>query len=58
MTEWWADVVAKFVAAFITKDRWRLYLNGLGLTMEIAFFAGIIGIILGIIIAQIGRAHV
>ncbi|MDD2354510.1 MAG: amino acid ABC transporter permease [Lachnospiraceae bacterium] len=51
MTEWWADVVAKFVAAFITKDRWRLYLNGLGLTMEIAFFAGIIGIILGIIIA-------
>ncbi|MCR4890918.1 MAG: amino acid ABC transporter permease [Lachnospiraceae bacterium] len=38
-------------AAFITEDRWKLYLSGLGVTLEVAFFAGIIGLILGTVLA-------
>ncbi len=41
----------RFVAAFITGDRWKLYIEGLGITIEIAFFAGILGIIIGTIVA-------
>ena len=33
----------RFVAAFITGERWKLYISGLGITLEIALFAGILG---------------
>ena len=39
------------VAAFITGERWKLYISGLGITIEIALFAGILGIIIGTIVA-------
>ena len=45
------DVQTKFYNAFIAKDRWLLYLKGLGVTIEIAAIAGIIGIIIGCILA-------
>ncbi|MBQ6409274.1 MAG: amino acid ABC transporter permease [Butyrivibrio sp.] len=41
----------RFVAAFITGERWKLYISGLGITIEIALFAGILGIIIGTIVA-------
>ena len=41
----------RFTAAFITGDRWKLYISGLGITLEIALFAGILGIIIGTILA-------
>lgn len=41
----------KIVAAYITGDRWKLYLKGLGVTMEVAFFAAIIGIAIGTLVA-------
>ncbi|MBQ3795953.1 MAG: amino acid ABC transporter permease [Butyrivibrio sp.] len=41
----------RFVAAFITGDRWKLYISGLGVTLEIALFAGLLGIIIGTIVA-------
>ncbi len=40
-----------FEAAFVTRDRWKLYLNGLGVTLEIAFFAAILGMIIGTLLA-------
>ena len=36
-----------FRIAFIEKDRWKLYLQGLGITIEVSIFAAIIGLILG-----------
>ncbi len=45
------DISTKFYNAFIAKDRWILYIKGLGITLEIALFAGILGIIIGCIIA-------
>ena len=41
----------RFIAAFVTSDRWKLYISGLGITLEIAVFAGILGIIIGTILA-------
>ena len=41
----------KFTAAFITEDRWKLYLQGLGVTVEVAVFAAIIGLVLGTVLA-------
>ena len=44
-------VKERFIAAFIESDRWKLYISGLGITLEIAFFAGVLGIIIGTILA-------
>ena len=41
----------RFIAAFITGDRWKQYLAGLGITLEVAIFAGILGIIIGTVVA-------
>lgn len=58
------SIETKFYNAFIAKDRWILYFKGLGITMEIAVIAGIIGIIIGCIVALMklsepkkGRKH-
>ncbi len=51
MMEFLNSVWDKIEAAFITKDRWQLYLKGLGVTMEVAVLAAILGIIIGTIIA-------
>lgn len=40
-----------FEAAFITGDRWKLYLEGLGVTLKIAVFAAMLGVIIGTLIA-------
>ena len=50
MTAWLLEIKDKAVAAFITQDRWKLYLEGFGVTLQVAFFAAIIGIVIGIII--------
>lgn len=44
-------IETKFYNAFIAKDRWILYFKGLGVTLEIALIAGIIGIVIGCILA-------
>ena len=41
----------RFTAAFITGERWKLYISGLGITLEIALFAGLLGIVIGTIAA-------
>ena len=48
---WLAEVGRKAYVAFIEQDRWKLYLKGLGITMEVASFAAIIGIIIGTVLA-------
>lgn len=45
---WFVD---KFVQTFITEDRWAMFLKGFGATIFIAFFATIIGVLIGVIVA-------
>lgn len=49
--DWLNSVWQKIEAAFIAEDRWQLYLKGLGVTMQVAVFAAIIGVVIGTIIA-------
>ena len=49
--DWLNHIWEKIDAAFLAEDRWMLYVKGLGVTMEVAVTAGIIGIILGTIVA-------
>lgn len=51
MGDWLAKTAQRFVAAFVTEDRWLLYVKGFGITVEIAFFAAIIGVLLGTVVA-------
>ena len=44
-------ITEMFIKAFITKDRWKLYISGLGVTLEIAHFAAVIGLIIGTLVA-------
>lgn len=46
-----AKTANDFYVSFIFADRWKLYLEGLGVTLQISFFAIILGLIIGAIAA-------
>ena len=50
MQEWLEKTGSLFERAFISGDRWKLYIEGLGVTVEIAFFAAILGLIISIML--------
>lgn len=43
----------RFVSNFIEKERWKYILEGLGLTLQVTFFAVLIGIVIGFLVAMI-----
>lgn len=51
IVQWLADVKSEFVLNFITKNRWRLLLNGLSNTLLITLIACLMGIFIGIIVS-------
>ena len=54
----WLDwTLSRFHVAFIEGDRWKLYLQGLGITLEMTVFALLFGTILGLLIAVVRTAH-
>ena len=56
--KWLERQISRFGTAFLEADRWKLYLQGLGVTLEMTISALLLGVILGLIVAiiQIGRA--
>lgn len=46
-----------FYANFIVEDRWKLYLEGLGVTLKVTFFALLLGIVIGALIAIIRSTY-
>ncbi len=57
MAEWFDDLKSQFILNFITGDRWKLLVQGLGTTIEITIFAVILGIFLGMVIAVIRSSY-
>lgn len=53
----WQEFFVKFYQAFIEKDRWLQYLEGVGTTLSVTAIALGIGVILGILVAVIRTAH-
>lgn len=54
---WLADMQRRFYISFIQEDRWIYVVKGLQTTLEVTFFACIIGILLGILVASIRFTH-
>lgn len=57
MQAWFADFKADFKLNFIDGGRWRWIVQGLGNTLRITFFALLIGIALGIIVAAVRSTY-
>ena len=54
---WFADLAADFKLNFIEEARWKWIVEGLGNTLKITFFALIIGILLGVIVAAVRSTY-
>lgn len=54
---WCAELWPRIETAFLTGGRWKLYLKGLGTTLEMTVIALFFGVILGLITAMIRTAH-
>ena len=57
MQEWINEFVDTFKLNFIEKDRWKLIVEGFGNTLKITFFAVLIGIAIGVVIALIRSTY-
>lgn len=57
MSAFFADLADQFTMSFITNDRWKLYLKGLGMSLLITVFALALGIALGVIVAVVRTKH-
>lgn len=53
----WQRFYVYFYQAFIEKDRWQQYLNGVGTTLYVTVLALILGVILGLLVAVVRTAH-
>ena len=54
---WLSKLGAQFQRTFLEGDRWKLYLQGLGVTLELTVVALILGVILGLLVAIVRTAH-
>ena len=57
MKEWLADLAQQFRLNFITGDRWTWLLDGFKMTLVITFFATLLGIAIGVVIATIRSSY-
>lgn len=57
MNEFFQGIVDSFTKTFITDDRWLQLLKGLGVTLEITFFALLIGVVIGFLVAIVRSTH-
>lgn len=53
----WQSLCDQFYQAFIQDNRWEYITDGLIVTLEVTFFAVLIGIVLGFLLAIIRAAH-
>ena len=57
MEKFFNDIGASFVRTFITENRWMMLLQGLGTTLSITFFAVLLGIALGFLVAVVRSTY-
>ncbi len=53
----WTDFYADFKTVFIVDDRWQALLKGLGATLQITFFALMIGVVIGLLVAAVRSTY-
>lgn len=47
----------RFILNFITDDRWKYITDGLGVTLKVTLFAGLVGIVIGFFIAAVRSTY-
>lgn len=52
MAEFFSGLKDDFIQSFVEGDRWLLYLKGIGVTLQVAAMALVLGIILGVLVAR------
>ena len=57
MSDWFADIHAKFVLDFIEGQRWMYIVDGLKITILVTLSALVLGLILGALVAVIRTTH-
>ena len=57
LTDWLDRIGPRLERAFLEGDRWKLYLQGLGVTLELTVVALIFGVLLGLVVATVRSAH-
>lgn len=55
--QWWQDLSHEFYRNFIYENRWEWLLEGLGNTLLITFFAVLLGIVIGIVVAAVRSTY-
>ena len=53
----WQDIFLKFYQAFVLKDRWLQYIDGVGTTLLVTAIALALGVVLGSVVALVRVAH-
>lgn len=54
---WWQQFYVYFYQAFIESDRWKGYLEGVGVTLIATALALLMGVVLGVTVAVVRTAH-
>ena len=54
---WWLDFQDTFYRCFIEDDRWRYLTKGLGNTLLITFFALLLGVVIGVVVAIVRTSY-
>lgn len=57
MGEMWQELQSNFVLNFVEDNRYMYLLKGLGNTLQITLYAGIVGVILGFLVAMVRSTH-
>ena len=57
MIQWLTKLGERFHTAFVAEDRWKLYMDGLVVTLELTVLALILGVAIGLVVAVIRSAH-
>ena len=55
-SDWWLKLQSRLYDAIIYDDRWKMYLEGLSRTLQMAVVGCILGVVLGIAIAMVKTA--
>lgn len=57
LVDYMNGAIDSFYLNFIKDNRWKYLLTGLGITLQIAFFAVLLGIVIGILIASVRSTY-
>ena len=57
MPEWILKLAKDFEAAFITDNRWKYLVEGIQNTLILTFFALILGVVLGVVVAAVRTTY-